>query len=64
LLKANGLAYLLADDGTMKVVKPGPVLQVVAENKIGEYCYASPAIAHDQLFIRGESHLFCIGKAK
>lgn len=64
LLKANGLAYLLADDGTMKVVKPGPVLQVVAENRLEEYCYASPAIAHDQLFIRGENHLFCIGKAK
>jgi hypothetical protein len=48
----------------MKVVKPGPVLQVVAENRLAEYCYASPAIAHDQLFIRGEKHLFCIGKAK
>ena len=64
LLTANGLAYLLADDGTMKIVKPGPVLEVVAENKLAEFCYASPAIAHDQLFIRGENHLFCIGKRK
>ncbi|MEC7567263.1 MAG: PQQ-binding-like beta-propeller repeat protein [Planctomycetota bacterium] len=64
LLKANGLAYFLADDGTMKIVKPGTTLQVLAENRLGEYCYASPSIAHDQLFIRGENHLFCIGHSK
>jgi hypothetical protein len=34
----------------------------VAENKLGEACYASPAVAGDQLFIRGEKHLYCISK--
>jgi hypothetical protein len=45
----------------MKVVRPGDELAVVATNKLGEYCYASPAISQGKLFIRGDKHLFCIG---
>lgn len=59
---AGGFVYLIADDGLTKVVRPGPKLDVVAENALGESCYSSPAIAHDQLFIRGEKHLYCIGQ--
>jgi outer membrane protein assembly factor BamB len=62
LVAADGLVYFLADDGLMKVVRPGDKLDVVAENALDEYCYASPAISHGQMFIRGEKHLFCIGK--
>ena len=61
LVTARGLAYFIADDGITKVVKPGPRLDVVAENKLGEFTYSSPAIAHDRLYIRGEKSLFCIG---
>jgi outer membrane protein assembly factor BamB len=61
LVTAGGLAYFLADDGIMKVVRPGKNLDVVAENPLGEYCYASPAISHGQILIRGENHLYCIG---
>ena len=35
--------------------------RLVAENKLGEFTYASPAIAHDRFYIRGEKHLFCLG---
>jgi outer membrane protein assembly factor BamB len=62
LVTAGGLVYFLADDGIVKVVRPGPKLEVVAENPLGEYAYASPAISQGQIFIRGEKHLFCIGK--
>lgn len=62
LLQANGLAYLIADNGLTKIVKPGKELEVVAENPLNEYVYASPALANNRLFIRGEKHLFCIGK--
>ena len=64
LMTANGLGYLLADDGTMKLVRPGKELEVVAENPLGENCYASPAISHNSVFIRGEKHLFCIKESK
>jgi outer membrane protein assembly factor BamB len=62
LVTAGGLVYLIADDGRTKVVRPGPRLEVVADNPLGESCYSSPAIAHDRLYIRGEKHLFCLGK--
>lgn len=62
LVTAAGLVYLVADDGRTKVVRPGPKLEVVADNPLGEFCFSSPAIAHNRIYIRGEKHLFCIGK--
>ena len=41
---------------------PATELDVVAENDLGEYCYASPAISQGQIFLRGEKHLYCIGQ--
>jgi outer membrane protein assembly factor BamB len=59
---AEGRVYLTADDGLAKVLVPGEKLNVIAENPLGEFTYASPAISQGQLFIRGETHLFCIGE--
>lgn len=61
LIEANGLVYFLADDGEMKIVRPGRQLEVVAINQLGEYCYASPAVSQGKLFLRSEKHLVCIG---
>ena len=61
LVTANGYVYFQADDGIMKVVKPGKKLNVIAENNLGEYIFSSPAFAQGQLFLRGEKHLFAIG---
>jgi outer membrane protein assembly factor BamB len=36
----------------------------VAENAIGENCYASPAVARGEIFLRGVRHLYCIGTGK
>jgi len=61
LLEANGLVCFLADDGEMKIVRPGRQLEVVSVNRLGEFCFASPAVSQGQLFVRGEKHLFCMG---
>jgi outer membrane protein assembly factor BamB len=61
---AGGLVYLFADDGVTKILRPGPSADVLAENQLGENVYSSPAFSDGQLFIRGEKHLFCIGKKK
>lgn len=61
LVTAGGLVYFTSDEGNTKVVRPGPTLDIVAENKLGEYCYASPAISHGQILFRGEQHLIAIG---
>ncbi len=63
LVTAEGRVYFLDDDGVMRVVKAAREYEVIAENKLGEATYASPAMSHGQLLIRGEKHLFCIGQA-
>ena len=63
LVHADGLVYLIADDGITKIVRPGEKLDVVAENSLGEYCIASPAISDGQIFVRGEENLYCIGSS-
>jgi outer membrane protein assembly factor BamB len=61
LVSAEGRVYFLNDRGTTNVVKAGPVFEQVAQNEIGEKCFASPAVSRGQIFLRGETHLFCIG---
>src|SRR6266511_1047158 len=61
LVSANGLVYFLNDEGATHIVKPGPEFQLLAKNELGEKCFASPAISGNQIFIRGDKHLFCIG---
>jgi outer membrane protein assembly factor BamB len=68
-LEANGLVYLFADQGTDRndqgvatIIRPGPKLDVVATNVLGEPLYASPAVHSGQLFLRGTKHLYCIGR--
>lgn len=58
----EGLVYFTSDEGNTTVIRPGEKLDIVAENKLGEYSYASPAVSHGQLIFRGEKHLITIGK--
>lgn len=61
LVTAAGLVYFVAEDGLTHVIDPNMDFQKVAANPLGESTFASPAIAQGQFFIRGETHLFCIG---
>jgi len=63
LVSAGGLVYFLSDSGVTRVVRPGPSFELVAENELGEHCYASPAISAGQVFIRAERNLYCIANA-
>ena len=58
----DGKLLLTSDDGETFVIKAGPKHEVLGQNSIGEPCRTSIAIANGKLFIRGEKHLFCIGK--
>ena len=59
---ADGHVYFTDDDGITFVLKATPSFDLVSKNPIGERCYSSPALAEGDIFIRGEKHLFCIGK--
>lgn len=63
LVTAGGLVYCLSEDGHMTVVRPGAKFERVARNPLGERCSASPAVSAGRLYLRGEKHLFAIGKA-
>ncbi len=59
---ADGLVYMPNDEGVTTVIKPGKAFEMVARNEIGEQMIASAAISNGKIFLRGEEHLFCIGK--
>lgn len=52
--------YIACESGDVVVIKPGPQLEVIATNKHDEFFVASPVIAGDELFLRGDKHLYCI----
>jgi len=54
---------LTSEDGDTFVIKAGPAFEVVRTNSLREPVYASIAIAAGKLFIRGDKHLYCIGKS-
>jgi outer membrane protein assembly factor BamB len=60
-IAAGGHVYLTDRRGTIAVVEDAPVLKIVATNDMGEGVDATPAAADNQLFVRGEEHLFCLG---
>ncbi len=59
-IAAGGHVYLTGRSGTTTVIKDSPTLQIVAINSVGETVDATPAAVDDELFIRGDKHLFCI----
>jgi outer membrane protein assembly factor BamB len=59
---AGGHVYLTARSGTTVVIQDSPELNIVATNDVDETVDATPAPVDNQLFIRGEKHLFCIAE--
>ena len=65
-IAANGLAYLQDDAGKTTVIKPGPKLEVVAENTLpvtgSEVFRASLTPSRGQMFSRSDRTLYCLSK--
>ena len=59
-IAAGGHVYLTGRNGTTVVIKDADRLEIVATNSVDETVDATPAPVDNQLFIRGENHLFCI----
>ena len=55
--------YLLSEEGRTVVLKRGPQLEVLAVNSLDETFYAPPAIVGNEIYLRGEKHLFCFSKS-
>jgi len=64
LAVAEGNVYLINDFGTLRVVRPGKSLQLLAESELGEKVFASPAFSQGQIWVRGETSLICLGQRR
>jgi outer membrane protein assembly factor BamB len=65
-IAAGGLIYFLNEDGKTTVIKPGPKIDIVAENQLpaskDEIFRATLTPLDGQLFARSTTVLYCIGK--
>lgn len=59
---AGGYVFLTGRRGSTTVIKDAEKLEVVGTNSVGETVDATPAVVGNQIFIRGENHLFCISE--
>lgn len=58
----DGKIIVCNEDGEVTSFQANPEkFELVGKLKLGEAVLASPAVAEGKLFIRGQSHLFCIG---
>ena len=59
-IAANGYVYFTGRSGNTVVVKDSAKFEVVQENSLGQTVDATPAPVDNQMFLRGENHLFCL----
>jgi outer membrane protein assembly factor BamB len=59
---SDGKIYFTSEDGNILVVKAGEKFELLATNPMGEVCMATPAIAHNTLYVRTQHHVVAIGK--
>jgi hypothetical protein len=57
---ADGRLYFFARDGRAAVLKAGRQFEKLAESKLEGVVTASPAIVGDAIFLRTDTHLYCI----
>jgi outer membrane protein assembly factor BamB len=58
----DGKVYFTSEEGEIYVVKGGPEFELVALNRMGDVCMATPAISDGMILIRSERYLFGIGR--
>lgn len=63
-IAAGGYVYLTARSGNTVVIKDADELSIVATNTVEETVGATPAPVDNELFIRGDAHLFCIAGSR
>jgi outer membrane protein assembly factor BamB len=62
-IEVDGKIYAVANNGSVYVFEAAAKFKLLAKNTVGERVSSTPAVADNRLFIRGDEHLFCIGKS-
>lgn len=59
----DGKVYVVTEKGDVTVfVASAEGFRPLAKNSVGEAVIASPAVANNRLYLRGTTHLICVGK--
>jgi outer membrane protein assembly factor BamB len=59
---ADDRLYAASEDGDVFVVRAGRTFELLATNSVGQIVMATPAIAGDQLIVRGVADLFAFSR--
>lgn len=59
-IAAQGRIYIADLDGSTLVMSADPEPGLLALNRLGDSFAASPALAENELYLRGANHLYCI----
>ena len=62
LVAADGRVYIVGRNGTTVVLNRSQELDIAATNRLDERFDASPAVAGNQLFLRGARFLYCLSE--
>ncbi|MSQ96770.1 MAG: hypothetical protein EXR98_19750 [Gemmataceae bacterium] len=63
-LLIDGKVYATSTAGDVYIFAAEPTFRLLARNELGETVRATPAVADGRLYIRGERHLYCVGKSR
>jgi outer membrane protein assembly factor BamB len=61
---ADGRLYFTSEEGEVSVVKAGPTFEVLAVNKLGDVCLATPAIGDGRMFFRTQHAVLGIARTE
>jgi outer membrane protein assembly factor BamB len=59
---ADQKLFMMDNNGTMRIYEFSKEMKLISENDLGEKSGPTPAFADGRIYIRGEEHLYCIGK--
>ena len=59
---ADGKLFMMDNDGVMRIYEFSKEMKMISENELGETAGTTPAFSEGRIYIRGEKHLYCIGK--
>lgn len=63
LTAADGRIYAVNENGVCYVFAADDQYRLLAENRLGERCYATPALVDDEIFIRTHHALWCFAES-
>ena len=55
--------YIVSLGGKISVLRAGPEIEVVATHDLGEDCYATPALAGEEMYVRTTESLYAFSAA-